>query len=95
MAHGIFSPEVLEELIVQRELAVQLRVLQGRVDSLENVPDWAKKDMREHASDKQHGYLPMIVRAGTPTLTCGTPRSARCSAMERSTATSACIGARR
>jgi deoxyribodipyrimidine photo-lyase len=53
LAVGERCPEFLEELIVRRELAFNFARSAEHVDSLENVPDWAKKDMQEHASDER------------------------------------------
>ena len=43
----------LEELIVRRELAYNLTRHNKKYDSLESLPDWAQKTMREHIDDKR------------------------------------------
>ncbi len=43
----------LEELIVRRELSYNLTRFNPKYDSLEALPDWAQKTMREHAEDKR------------------------------------------
>ena len=43
----------LEELIVRRELSFNLTRFNDRYDSLDCLPDWAKKTMREHADDER------------------------------------------
>jgi deoxyribodipyrimidine photo-lyase len=41
----------LEEMIVRRELAINYVARNPRYDSLEGCHDWARKSLREHASD--------------------------------------------
>lgn len=43
----------LEELIVRRELSYNLTSFNEKYDSLECLPDWAKKTMRFHADDER------------------------------------------
>lgn len=43
----------LEEMIVRRELSYNFTRFNEQYDSLESLPDWAKKTMREHAEDKR------------------------------------------
>ena len=43
----------LEEMIVRRELSYNFTKHNSQYDSLESLPDWAKKTMREHAKDKR------------------------------------------
>jgi deoxyribodipyrimidine photo-lyase len=43
----------LEELIVRRELSFNFALHAKDPESLDNVPDWAKKTMREHARDRR------------------------------------------
>ncbi len=43
----------LEELIVRRELSYNFTRFNDRHDSLESLPDWVQKTMREHAEDKR------------------------------------------
>jgi deoxyribodipyrimidine photo-lyase len=45
------SHAFLEELIVRRELAFNYARFTHHPESLENVPEWARKTMREHAGD--------------------------------------------
>ncbi len=47
----------LEELIVRRELAYNFTRFNARYNSLDAVPDWAKKTMREHAPDTRPALL--------------------------------------
>jgi deoxyribodipyrimidine photo-lyase len=53
LAAGDRSPEFLEELIVQRELAFNHARFSRHPDSLENVPEWAKLTMRDHRRDRR------------------------------------------
>jgi deoxyribodipyrimidine photo-lyase len=43
----------LEELIVRRELSFNFALHTKDPESLDNVPDWAKKTMQEHARDRR------------------------------------------
>jgi deoxyribodipyrimidine photo-lyase len=43
----------LEELIVRRELSYNFTKFNKNYDSLESLPDWAKKTIREHDRDKR------------------------------------------
>ncbi len=43
----------LEELIVRRELSYNFTRFNHKYDSLDALPDWAQKTMREHADDKR------------------------------------------
>jgi deoxyribodipyrimidine photo-lyase len=43
----------LEELIVRRELAYNFTKFNPNYDSLESLPNWAQKTLREHAADKR------------------------------------------
>ena len=43
----------LEELIVRRELSYNLTRFNPKHDSLEALPDWVQKTMREHAGDER------------------------------------------
>ena len=43
----------LEELIVRRELSYNLTSFNKNYDSLQALPDWAHKTMREHADDER------------------------------------------
>ena len=43
----------LEEIIVRRELSYNFTRFNQNYDSLESLPDWAHKTMREHAADKR------------------------------------------
>ncbi len=48
------SKEVfLEELIVRRELSFNFAKFNSNFDSLQGLPDWVLKTMREHGSDKR------------------------------------------
>lgn len=43
----------LEELIVRRELSMNFIYYNDRYDSLDALPDWARKTLSEHAGDKR------------------------------------------
>lgn len=43
----------LEEIIVRRELSYNFTRFNPQYDSLESLPNWVQKTMREHASDKR------------------------------------------
>ncbi|MGQ0541834.1 MAG: deoxyribodipyrimidine photo-lyase [Blastocatellia bacterium] len=43
----------LEELIVRRELSYNFTLFNDKYDSLESLPAWVQKTMREHADDKR------------------------------------------
>ena len=43
----------LEELIVRRELSYNFTSHNAKYDSLDSLPDWAHKTMREHAGDER------------------------------------------
>ncbi len=47
----------LEELIVRRELAYNFTRFNPQYDSLDSLPDWARKTMREHAADPRPALL--------------------------------------
>ncbi len=51
-----FVQDYLEQLIVRRELAVNFVHYTENYDSLDALPDWAKKTLGEHAGDKRE-YL--------------------------------------
>jgi deoxyribodipyrimidine photo-lyase len=51
-----FVQDYLEQLIVRRELAVNFVHYTEDYDSLEALPDWAKKTLNDHAGDKR-AYL--------------------------------------
>lgn len=48
---GLIVDSYLEELIVRRELAFNFARFTERQDSLEVLPEWCRKTMREHAGD--------------------------------------------
>jgi len=50
-AHKLIAAEYLEELIVRRELAHNFARYSPRLDSLEVLPDWARKTIEEHRRD--------------------------------------------
>jgi deoxyribodipyrimidine photo-lyase len=52
-AHKLVADEFLEELIVRRELAFNFMRYSRGVDSLEVLPDWAKKTLAKHRRDKR------------------------------------------
>jgi len=57
----------LEELIVRRELSMNFIFYNERYDSLEALPDWAKKTLRTHQKDRRpYLYTPeKLEKAGT------------------------------
>ncbi len=61
------SAEFLEQLIVRRELAFNFAGFAPRLDSLDVLPDWARKTMRRHRRDRRHPvYTPeQFERAAT------------------------------
>ncbi len=55
----------LEELIVRRELSYNMTRHNDKYDSLDALPDWVHKTMREHAKDeREHIYLLEELEAG-------------------------------
>jgi deoxyribodipyrimidine photo-lyase len=52
--HKLIADEFLEELIVRRELAFNFAWYAKRVDSLTELPDWARATLRAHRKDKRH-----------------------------------------
>ena len=50
-AHKLIADEFLEELIVRRELAFNFARTAARADTLEALPDWARKTLAAHARD--------------------------------------------
>jgi deoxyribodipyrimidine photo-lyase len=57
----------LEELIIRRELSMNFVFYNKKYDSLESIPDWAKKTLRTHQKDKRpYLYSPKeLENAGT------------------------------
>jgi deoxyribodipyrimidine photo-lyase len=51
--HKLMAAEFLEELIVRRELAFNFARYATRLDSLEELPEWARATLREHGSDRR------------------------------------------
>ena len=49
--HKLFAGEFLEELIVRRELAFNFVRYAKRVDSLDELPDWARTALNKHRGD--------------------------------------------
>jgi len=58
--HKLIADEFLEELIVRRELSFNFARFADRVDSLDVLPDWARKTPPKHAKDRRH---PVYTRA--------------------------------
>jgi len=50
---GITTGEFLEELIVRRELAFNFTRYAPSYDTLESLPEWAKKTLRRHRRDRR------------------------------------------
>jgi deoxyribodipyrimidine photo-lyase len=51
--HRLIADEFLEELIVRRELAFNFACFAENQESLECLPDWARKTVAKHAQDKR------------------------------------------
>jgi len=51
--HKLIADEFLEELIVRRELAFNFARFTDRMDTLDALPDWARKTLRKHARDRR------------------------------------------
>ncbi len=49
--HRLVADEFLEELIVRRELAFNFARTARRVDTLEELPEWARATLAKHAAD--------------------------------------------
>lgn len=50
----------LEELIVRRELADNFCFYQPHYDSLEGAWEWARKTLKDHASDKREHIYTLV-----------------------------------
>ncbi|MGC8792659.1 MAG: deoxyribodipyrimidine photo-lyase [Bryobacteraceae bacterium] len=51
--HGLLAEDFLEQLIVRRELAFNFSYTASRVDSLDELPDWAQRTLGKHARDRR------------------------------------------
>jgi deoxyribodipyrimidine photo-lyase len=51
--HRLIADEFLEELIVRRELAFNFARFATNIESFDDLPEWCKQNMREHARDKR------------------------------------------
>jgi deoxyribodipyrimidine photo-lyase len=51
--HKLLPDEFLEELIVRRELAFNFARFTANPESLDALPDWARKSLAKHANDKR------------------------------------------
>jgi deoxyribodipyrimidine photo-lyase len=51
--HKLLPDEFLEELIVRRELAFNFARFTEHPESLDALPDWARKTLRKHAMDRR------------------------------------------
>jgi deoxyribodipyrimidine photo-lyase len=51
--HKLIADEFLEELIVRRELAFNFARFAPELDSLDCLPDWARKTLAKHARDRR------------------------------------------
>ncbi|MDE3194762.1 MAG: deoxyribodipyrimidine photo-lyase [Acidobacteriota bacterium] len=51
--HKLMAGEFLEELIVRRELAFNFARFASNVESFDELPEWCRKTMREHAGDQR------------------------------------------
>ena len=56
--HKLLPDEFLEELIVRRELAFNFARFTEHPESLEALPDWARKTLQKHAADKRDPVYP-------------------------------------
>ncbi len=65
--HGLLADQFLEQLIVRRELAFNFCRHARRVDSLEELPEWARQTLRKHDGDpREHIYdFEQFLRAET------------------------------
>jgi deoxyribodipyrimidine photo-lyase len=52
-AHKLIADEFLEELIVRRELAFNFTRFTAGYDSLESLPEWARRTMAAHRHDRR------------------------------------------
>ncbi len=53
-SHKLAADDFLEELIVRRELAFNFMRYARKVDTLEALPDWARKTLHKHRKDARH-----------------------------------------
>lgn len=51
--HKLMAAGFLEELIVRRELAFNFAKYASRLDSLEELPEWARETLRQHGKDRR------------------------------------------
>jgi deoxyribodipyrimidine photo-lyase len=51
--HHLIADEFLEELIVRRELAFNFARYSSKVDSLSELPEWARANLRKHRKDRR------------------------------------------
>lgn len=51
--HKLIPDEFLEELIVRRELAFNFARYTEAIESLDSLPDWARKTLEKHSHDKR------------------------------------------
>ena len=54
--HKLIADEFLEELIVRRELAFNFRRYAEGYDTLDALPEWARKSIAAHRKDARAGY---------------------------------------
>jgi deoxyribodipyrimidine photo-lyase len=59
-AHKLMAQEFLEELIVRRELAFNFARYTPKLDTLDALPGWARKTIRDHRRDRRD---PVYTRA--------------------------------
>lgn len=52
--HKLAADEFLEELIVRRDLAFNFAWYSPRVDSLQELPEWARATLARHRKDRRH-----------------------------------------
>ena len=64
--HKLIAEEFLEELIVRRELAFNFRRYADHHDTLEALPEWARKTIADHCKDARSVYTREQFEAPTP-----------------------------
>ncbi|HXA49286.1 MAG TPA: hypothetical protein VNV86_03220, partial [Candidatus Acidoferrum sp.] len=95
-AHRLMDGEFLEELIVRRELAYNFAHYTPRLDTLDALPAWARKTIADHRrATRETIYSGSSSSLPPRTTICETLRKRNFACEARSTAITACIGARR
>ncbi|HEV3202232.1 MAG TPA: hypothetical protein VGZ73_30250 [Bryobacteraceae bacterium] len=95
-AQKLVADEFLEELIVRRELAFNFVRYAKRVDSLDELPEWARSTLNKHRADPATRYIPEnSSRAPRRAMIYGTPPKRNYCCAGIFLAITGCIGARR